>query len=235
MTTRPWIAVLCVLSFDGLGRADTPAGQLSAARAAHKEAMARAEATLLDGFDATSTLIRESSRKADDKQRVLDRLKQEKSDFQLHGWYPWSEAMRPGLVEHIRARLSADKALSDAFDKAADAYTRGKQDVEAAAALKLKREALVPKLIARWELTGTNWAGSWVGKLYSNGHYSEPDGTALWAIERGVITLLQPDAGLPGGRKVLKWYLKESGTELEEVGNNGAKSAGKLANRADEK
>jgi hypothetical protein len=34
---------------------------------------------------------------------------------------------------------------------------------------------------------------------------------------------------------VLKWYLKESGTELDEVGNNGGRSTGKLANRADEK
>jgi hypothetical protein len=235
MSKRPWIAVLGAIALASPGRADTPAEQLAAAREAHAEAVAKADATLVDAFDTTSKLIRESSRKADDKQRVLDRVKQERADFRLHGWYPWSEAMRPALVEHIRARLAADKALGDAFDKAADACTRAKQDVEAATILKLKRQALVPKLISRWELTGTNWTGGWVGKLYSNGHYSEPDGNALWAIERGVITLVQPEAGLPGGRKVLKWYLKESGTELDEVGNNGAKSAGKLSNRADEK
>jgi hypothetical protein len=235
MTTRPWTAVLCALSLAGPARSDAPDDQLAAARDAHKEAVTKAEGTLVEAFETTAKLIRESSRKADEKQRVLDQLKQEKADFQLHGWYPWSEAMRPALVEHIRARLTADKVLGDAFDKVVDAHTRAKRDVEAATILKLKRQALEPKLVARWELTGTNWNGGWVGKLYSNGHYSDPDGKALWAIERGVVTLVQPESGLPGGRKVLKWHLKESGVELDEVGNNGARSTGKLANRADEK
>jgi hypothetical protein len=153
----------------------------------------------------------------------------------LHGWYPWSDVMRPALVEHIRARLAADKALADAFDKVVDGHTRAKQDVEAATVQRLKRQALEPKLIARWELTGTNWTGTWVGKLYSNGHYSDLDGKAVWAIEKGIVTLVQPEAGLPGGYKVLKWHLKESGTELDETGNNGARSTGKLANRVEEK
>jgi hypothetical protein len=235
MTTDRFTATVLGLLLVGTASADSPKEQLAAAQDAYKEAVAKAEKSLADAFDTTAKLIRESSRKADDKQRVLDQLKQEKSDFQLHGWYPWSEVMRPALVEHIRARLAADKALGDAFDKVVDGHTRAKQDVEAATVLRLKRQALEPKLIARWELTGTNWTGSWVGKLYSNGHYSDPDGKALWAIERGVITLVQPEAGLPGGYKVLKWHLKESGADLDEVGNNGARSTGKLANRAEEK
>ncbi len=217
----------------GSTRADTTKEQLAAAQDAYKEAIAKAEKVLTEGFDATSKVIRESSRRAEDKQRALDQLKQEKADFQLHGWYPWSEVMRPALIDLIRARLLADKALADAFDKVIDGHTRAKRDLEAITVLKSKRQALEPKLIARWEMTGTNWKGTWVGKLYSNGHYGEPDGKAIWAIERGVITLRQPEAGIPGGYKILKWHLKESGTELDEVGNNGARSTGKLTNVAE--
>ena len=141
---------------------------------------------------------------------------------------------RPDMIA-IRERLAAEKALATVYDAAIDAHTRARKDVEAAAVLKLKKESLAPKLIARWELTGTDWNGSWIGKLYSNGHYSDADGKAVWSFEKGVFTLRQPEAGFPNGTKILKWTLKDSGIELEEVGNNGKHSTGKLANLVDEK
>ena len=231
------ICLLLLLSASAGGAADpTPEEQLATARAQFKAAVAKLDKTLLDAFDTNATLVRESAKPAEVKQKVLDQLKREKADYEAHGWYPWSEAMRPALVAMIRDRMTAEKAVAAALDKVADSYTRSKHDTEAAAVLKAKKETLAPKLVARWELTGTNWDGTWVGKLYSNGHYSDPDGKAVWALEKGVVTLRQPEAGFPGGTKVLKWTLKESGTELDEVGNNnGARSVGKLANVADEK
>lgn len=230
------ICLLLLLSAATGGAAGpTPGEQIATAQAQFKAAVAKLDKSMLDAFDTNATRIRESAKTAEGKQKALDQLKQEKADYEASGWYPWSEAMRPALVAMIRDRLAAEKTLAAVLDKLADTHTRSKEDTEAAAVLKLKKDALAPKLIARWELTGTNWDGTWIGKLYSNGHYSEPDGRAVWALEKGVVTLRQPEAGLPGGTKVLKWTLKESGTDLDEAGNNGKRSVGKLANLAEEK
>ena len=210
-------------------------GELDKAQEAYKTAIEKAEKTLLTAFDKNADLIRQSSKKPEEKQRLIELLKSEKSAFEQHGWYPWSLTSRPALVEFIRTRLTAEKALATAFDKVIDTHTKAKEDTQAAAMLKLKKDALAPKLIARWELTGVTWKGSWVGNLYSNGRYSDPDGKAVWSYDKGVILLSQPEQGLPNNTKVLKWTLKESGTELDEVGNNNSKSVGKLVNLAEKK
>ena len=228
------MAVIALATF-AADAEDKPDDAIPAAQKSYKEAIAKAEKALVESFDTNAAAIRESSKKAELKQALLDQIKQEKADFEQHGWYPWSAQSRPALVAFIRDRMTADKALSTAFDNVADVHTKAKRDVAAAAVLRLKKEAIAPKMIARWELTGTNWTGSWIGKLYSNGHYSDADGKAIWAIEKGVVTLRQPEQGYPNGVKVLKWSLKDSGTELDEVGNNGARSTGKLANVPEEK
>lgn len=209
--------------------------QLVAAREACGVAIAKAEQTLLTAFDTGEELIRKSNRKPEEKQQSLDLLRQEKADFEQHGWYPWSVRMRPPLANFIRDRSSAEKTLAAVFDKATDAHVRARRDADAAAVLKLKKETLAPKLVARWEITGVTWKGSWTGNLYSNGHYSDPYGKALWTFSKGVLLLTQPEPGLPRGMKVLKWSLKESGTELDEIGNNGSTSTGKLINTAGQK
>lgn len=210
-------------------------GDLDKAQEAYKSAIEKAEKTLLSAFDKNADLIRQSTKKADEKQRLIEQLKAEKSAFEQHGWYPWSAASRPALVEFIRTRLTAEKAFATAYDKVIDAHVKAKEDTQAAALSKLKKDALAPKLIARWEITGVTWNGKWVAKLYSNGHYTEPDGKAVWAYDRGVILLSQPEQGLPNNTKVLKWTLKDNGLELDEAGNNGGKSTGKLVNLVEKK
>jgi hypothetical protein len=209
--------------------------ELDKAQEAYRAAMEKAEQTLLSAFDKNADLIRQSSKKAEEKQRLIEQLKAEKTAFEQHGWYPWSATSRPALVEFIRTRLTAEKAFATAFDKVIDAHLKAKEDTQAAAITKLKKDALAPKLIARWEITGVTWNGKWVGMLYSNGHYSDANGKAVWSYDRGVILLSQPEQGLPNNTKVLKWTLKDNGIELDEVGNNGGKSTGKLVNLIEKK
>lgn len=208
---------------------------LDKAQETYRATIEKAEKTLLSAFDKNADLIRQSVKKAEEKQRQIEQLKSEKSAFELHGWYPWSAPSRPALVEFVRTRLAAEKALATAFDKAIDARLKDKEDALAATITKQKKDAMAPKLVARWEMTGTNWNGKWVAKLYSNGCYGEPDGKAVWAFDRGTVLLSQPEQGLPNNTKVLKWILKDNGVELDEVGNNNAKSSGKLVNLAETK
>lgn len=226
------LLMLIVVSTAAFAEDDKP---LDKAKATYTQALEKAEKDFVAAFEKSSDLVRKSGKKAEEKQQVLELLKAEQSNFELHGWYPWSITSRPALVEFIRARLAAEKAYATAYDKEIDAATTAKDDARATALIRLKKDIFSPKVVARWEMTGTNWKGTWAGVLYSNGHYATPDGTAVWAYERGVITLTQPEKGLPGDRKVLKWALKDNGLELDEVGNNGAKSTGKLANVADKK
>ncbi len=208
---------------------------LDKAQEAYAAAIEKAEKGLLAAFDKNADLIRQSTKKAEEKQRQIEQLKAEKSAFEQHGWYPWSAASRPALVEFIRSRLTAEKAFATAFDKVIDAHVKAKEDTQAAAIAKLKKDALAPKLVARWEITGVTWSGKWVAKLYSNGHYTEPDGKAVWSYDRGVILLSQPEQGLPNNTKVLKWTLNDNGVEFDETGNNGGKSTGKLVNLVEKK
>ena len=46
------------------------------------------------------------------------------------------------------------------------------------------------------------------------------------------MILTQPELGFPKNTKVLKWTIRENGLELDEMGNNGASSVGKLENSA---
>jgi hypothetical protein len=225
-------ALLVVLAVPHAAAADE---QLDKAQTAYTQAIEKAEKALAAAFEKNTDLIRQSSKKAEEKQKLIEQLKAEKTAFEQHGWYPWSALSRPALVEFIRTRLAAEKALAEAFDKVIDAHTKAKEDTQAAAVLKLKKDALAPKLVARWEITGVTWTGKWVAYLYSNGRYTEPDGTAVWSYDRGVILLSQPEKGLPNNTKVLKWTLKDTGTELDEVGNNNSKSVGKLVNLAEKK
>ncbi len=50
--------------------------------------------------------------------------------------------------------------------------------------------------------------------------------TLLAAFEK----MEQPELGFPKNMKVLKWTIRENGLELDEVGNNGVSSVGKLEN-----
>lgn len=227
------VAVLSLALTTSLVRAKD--GELGKAQDAYKATVEKAEKVLVAAFEKNTDLIRQSSKKAEEKQRLIELLKAEKAAFEQHGWYPWSATSRPALVEFIRTRLAAEKALGEAFDKVIDAHTKAKEDTQAAAVLKLKKDALAPKLVARWEVTGVTWTGKWVAYLYSNGRYSEPDGNAVWSYDRGVILLSQPEKGLPNNTKVLKWTIKDNGTELDEVGNNNSKSVGKLVNLAEKK
>ena len=224
---RAYLVVVVLALSQSIASADD---DIEKAQESYKAAVEKAEQTLLAAFDKNADLIRQSTKKAEEKQRLVEQFKAEKSAFEQHGWYPWSIASRTALVEFIRTRLTAEKALSTAYDKVMDAHLKAKEDTRASAVGKLKKDALAPKVVARWELTGTTWTGKWVGTLYSNGHYSEPDGKAVWSYDRGVILLSQPEKGLPNNTKVLKWTIKDSGTELDEVGNNGSRSAGKLVN-----
>lgn len=50
--------------------------------------------------------------------------------------------------------------------------------------------------------------------------------TLLAAFEK----MEQPELGFPKNMKVLKWTIRENGLELDEAGNNGVPSVGKLEN-----
>lgn len=206
--------------------------EIVSATKSYEAANAKAEQTLLAAFEKAEDNLRKSTFKAEVKQTQLELLKGEKHAFQDHGYYPWSARMRPALIEFLRARGATVRTLERVYDNAINDQTKAKNDVLANELIAKKKEALKPVLIGTWELTGTSWKGSWTCKLFSNGHYSDPFGKAVWTFDKGIMILTQPELGFPNNTKLLKWTIRENGLELDEMGNNGASSVGKLENSA---
>ena len=145
-----------------------------------------AQETLLSSFDKKISNARTAPKlNGEEKQQLIGNIEAEKSNFETLGHIPFSPAMRTEAIEYLNKVQKAEIALAKIYDRAIESQTKQKNDEAARVLVADKKQAIEPKVVAKWSITDpkTNKAhGTWI--LWSNGSVIGQDRNHSWTLDQ---------------------------------------------------
>ena len=187
-----------------------------------------AQEALLRAFDKKISGTRTAPKlTAEEKQQSIGSLEKEKAIFEKLGHIPFSATMRSESIEYLNKVQKGEIALGKIYSQAIDTQTKQKNDAAARALIEQKKQALEPKIVARWSVTFPKMNRTSTRTLWSNGSMQKDDRTHTWTLDQRRLVITWKHKEAPGGVFIDTGAISADGMQLEFTNQTGYKFSAK--------
>lgn len=188
-----------------------------------------AKETLLKSFEKEINQTRSAPKlTAEEKQQKIGSLEAEKAILEKTGDIPFSPRMRDEAISYLNKIQKAEIALAKSYDRAIEYCTKQKDDETARDLISQKKEAVEPKVAAKWLVT-VPAPPKFTWTLYTDGttHHSVTGQKGSWSLGRNFLEVKTPGKLAPGGVWIDTCVISEDGLSFEAKNQKGNKLSAK--------
>ena len=188
-----------------------------------------AKETLLKSFDKEINATRSAPKlTAEEKQQTIGSLEAEKAILEKTGDIPFSPRMRDEAINYLNRIQKAEIALAKTYDRAIEYCTKQKDDEAARDLVSQKKEAVAPRVAAKWLVT-VPAPPKFTWTLYTDGttHHSVTGQKGSWTLGRRHLEVKSPGKKAPGGVWIDTCAISEDGLNFEAKNQKGNKLTAK--------
>ena len=196
-------------------------------------AVKKAEETLSSRFDKALELLRRGPTNTQDRQKLIEAVKVEKTDFDTRKRLPWSAPMRAAAISYLRDLGSARATLQKGFDRRIAESVKAKKDADAEE-LRAEFAAIAkPHLLGIWSVEGLTVKSNGDLRYYSNGTGRVETLEFTWTLETGAMITRLRKPNDPGFEVIGRATIAADGNTFTQENNQNNKYFGRLNRNAD--
>lgn len=184
-----------------------------------EEQYKEARQALVQAFDKEINQARSAPKlTAEEKQQLIGSLEAEKAILEKTGDIPFSSHMRDETISYLNKIQKAEVALAKIYDQAIEYSTKQKDDEVARELVSQKKEAVKPRVAAKWLVTGPR-SGKFTWTLYTDGTTAN----GSWTLGKKQLVVSTPGKKAPGGVWIDTCVISADGLQFEGKNQKGDK------------
>ncbi|MEI8379907.1 MAG: hypothetical protein WCJ09_07255 [Planctomycetota bacterium] len=188
-----------------------------------------AKEILLKSFEKEINQTRSAPKlTAEEKQQKIGSLEAEKAILEKTGDIPFSPRMRDEAINYLNRIQKAEIALAKTYDRAIEYCTKQKDDETARDLISQKKEAVAPRVAAKWLVT-VPAPPKFTWTLYTDGttHHSVTGQKGSWSLGRQFLEVKTPGKMAPGGVWIDTCIISQDGLSFDAKNQKGNKLSAK--------